>query len=127
MPTTATNSATYLVNSRLRIFVPDGLASGSAPATGDAASVRPWGVSGWREMLIQPNLARTQGLVSCRSAGGSFDDPGSFYDLVGGREQRRRHLDPERSTVSSRDAAFGRPQQGGVTAGYHGATRKDRW
>jgi hypothetical protein len=41
----------------------------SAAANGDAASVRPSGVSGWTEILIQPNLARTAGLVSCGSAG----------------------------------------------------------
>ena len=46
MPTTATNSATYLVNSRLRIFVPDGSAPGAAVAAGDPPSVRPSGVSG---------------------------------------------------------------------------------
>src|SRR5213082_2848426 len=72
MPTTATNSATYLANSRLRIFVPNETSLGAASAVGAAASVRPSGESGWREMLICPFLARRRGLVSSRSAGEWF-------------------------------------------------------
>src|SRR3954471_20680854 len=86
-PTTATNSATYLANSRLR--VPEGRA-GAAPGAADAASVRASGVSGWREMLIARNLARRRRLVSCRTAKGSFDN------LVGPREQHRRDVQAER-------------------------------
>src|ERR1700710_1974022 len=67
-PTTATNSATYLANNRLRGFVPDGWACGGAATAGGAANVRPSGVSGWREILIRAKLARTWELVSCRSA-----------------------------------------------------------
>src|SRR5258708_6227820 len=96
MPTTATNSATYLVNSRLRILVPPGVATGAVATAGGAASVRPSGVSGWREMLIRPNLARRRGLVSCRGAGGLLDGRGSFDDLIGGRQQRRRNLYTQR-------------------------------
>src|SRR5258708_35488347 len=77
------------MNSRLRIFVPDDPSAGAAPATGDAASVRTWGVSGGREMVIPPNLARSQGLVSCRSAGGLFDH------LVGKREQGWRNFETD--------------------------------
>ena len=49
--TTATNSATYFVNRRLRLLAPDG-AAGDAPSTGEAASVLPSGVSGCSEMVI---------------------------------------------------------------------------
>src|SRR5450759_3140877 len=90
MPTTAPNSATYLVNRRRRIFVPVGLASAAASVTGGAASVLPWGVSGWREILIRPKLARRDGLVSCRSAGGSLDH------LIGATEHRGRHVEAKR-------------------------------
>src|SRR5581483_8326894 len=80
--TTATNSATYLMNSRL-LACPDGPAFAStAAAAGDAAiawpserasdraSDRPWGVSGCREMVIGHLLARRAELVSCRNAVG---------------------------------------------------------
>ena len=72
---------------RLRTFVPDEPAAGAASATGDAVNAGLSDVSGCREMLILLKLARTGGIVSCGSAGGSFDD------LVRGREQRRRDLD----------------------------------
>ena len=87
--TTATNSATYFVNSRLRVLVPDG-AAGDAPSTGEAASVLPSGVSGCSEMVIEPNLARWHALVSCRTAAGSFDH------LVGPRKQGRGDVQAER-------------------------------
>src|SRR5215470_13649615 len=63
-PTTATNSATYFVNSRLRIPLPDEAVPEGVEGTG-AASVRPSGVSGWSEIVIPANLARTVWLVSC--------------------------------------------------------------
>src|SRR4029077_19292446 len=78
------------MNSRLRTFFGAGAAAGAASATGEAVSVRPSGVSGWREMLIPANLARRQGLVSCRSAGGLFQE------FVGRSEQGRRHFDADR-------------------------------
>src|SRR3954453_368274 len=61
--TTATNSATYLVNSRLRMFRVGG--AGAAPIAGELASAWLSGVSGCSEMLISPNLARTAADVSC--------------------------------------------------------------
>jgi hypothetical protein len=69
-PTTATNSATYFVNSRLRVLAADEAVPKPALATGDPASVRPCGESGWREMLICSNLAATPAIVSCCRAGG---------------------------------------------------------
>src|SRR6476646_3608806 len=65
MPTTATNSATYLVNSRLRIFVPGPSAFGTASAAGAAASVWRSEVPGCGEMLISRNLAGANDFVSC--------------------------------------------------------------
>jgi len=41
-----------LVNSRLRIFVPLGAVPAAVDAIGGAARVRPWGVSGWSEIVI---------------------------------------------------------------------------
>src|ERR1700722_1678213 len=67
-PTTATNSATYLVNSRLRILVGDGSATGAVGASREASSARPCGASGCSEMLIPAKLARRNRLVSCRRA-----------------------------------------------------------
>src|SRR3954452_7355088 len=61
--TTATNSATYLVNSRLRIFLA-GDGTGTACPAGDGASTRLSGVSGCAVMLIRFNLARTVADVS---------------------------------------------------------------
>jgi len=40
------------VNSRLRIFVPLGAVPAAVDAIGGAARVRPWGVSGWSEIVI---------------------------------------------------------------------------
>src|SRR5579864_5352811 len=87
--TTATNSATYLMNSRL-LACPAVAAAGdaaiawSSERASDRASDRPWGVSGCREMVIGHLLARRPELVSCRNAVGLFND------LVGQRQQRRR-------------------------------------
>src|SRR5260370_24625865 len=61
-PTTATNRATYLANSRLRVFVPDEIALGAASAAGAVASVRPSGVSGWREVLISRRFSKKAGI-----------------------------------------------------------------
>src|SRR5690242_11322242 len=66
--TTATNSATYLVNRRLRIRAPNPLAAGAPSDTGDPASVRPCGVSGWADRVIASLLTRRHALVSCRTA-----------------------------------------------------------
>src|ERR1700742_160421 len=62
-PTTATNNATYLVNSRLRMSVLGRPASDTPAAAGDAASVGIFGVSGWREIVIPTNLATTDQVV----------------------------------------------------------------
>src|SRR6185437_10868064 len=67
-PTTATNSATYLVKRRLRILVGCGAAAGAASAAREASSARPCGASGCSEMLIPAKLARRNPLVSCRNA-----------------------------------------------------------
>src|SRR5690349_16531339 len=66
--TTATNSATYLVKRRLRIRVPNAVAAGAPSDTGDPASVRPCGVSGWADRVIASLLTRRHALVSCRTA-----------------------------------------------------------
>src|ERR1700742_1864200 len=74
--TTATNSATYLANSRLWIFVPEELPSGSTPATGDApAGARPWGAPGWRETLIQQSLAVKSGYSITSPARATIQSP----------------------------------------------------
>src|SRR5689334_12781198 len=61
--TTATNKATYLVKSRLRIFPSVALvcADGAAFAAGAAAS-RPSEASGWREMLISDKPSKIGGI-----------------------------------------------------------------
>src|SRR6185437_5349265 len=76
-PTTATNSATYLVNSRLRILAGCGAAAGAAAAAAsrEASSVRPCGASGCSEMLIPAKLARRGVLVSCRNGRLTRSDP----------------------------------------------------
>src|SRR5215471_3964986 len=50
--TTATNSATYLVKSRLRILAPGRFGAATASAAGEPASARPEGVAGSSEIVI---------------------------------------------------------------------------
>src|SRR6516225_8943927 len=85
-PTTATNSATYLMNSRLLVLPAGAVFGAAAPATGDGASARPSVVSGSKEMVIPHLLARRHELVSCRSAARLLDD------LVRQGQQGRRNL-----------------------------------
>ena len=83
----ATNSATYLRNSRLRILSSAHLPLARHPQQGAAASVWRSEAPGCSEMPISRNLAGANDFVSCRAAAGSFDD------LVGGRKQSWRNLD----------------------------------
>src|SRR6476469_3583190 len=84
----------------MRILVPDGLASGIAPASGGALKVRPWGVSGWREILIRSKLARSAGLVSYRNAAGLLDH------LVGAAKHRGRYHKAKRGRGFEIDEEF---------------------
>src|SRR6516164_11260764 len=74
IPTTATNSATYFVNSRLRILPRDDAAAGAAGAITGAASVLPWGVSGWREIVIGPQFIKKARACLLPRCGRLLDD-----------------------------------------------------
>src|ERR1700756_3017970 len=88
MATTATNSATYLVNSRLRIFPLFVAATDASAAAAAAASVRPSGVSGWREMLIGPQFSKKARACLLPQRGRLLDH------LVGKCQQGRRNFKP---------------------------------
>src|ERR1700753_2121299 len=88
MATTATNSATYLVNSRLRIFLLFEATADASSAAATGASVRPSGVSGWREMLIGPQFSKKARACLLPQRDKSLDN------LVGKCQQGRRNLEP---------------------------------
>src|ERR1700759_548668 len=85
--TTATNSETYLVNRRLRIFPRFVAATDASAAVAAAASVRPSGVSGWREMLIGPQFSKKVQACLLPQCGRLLDH------LVGKCQQGRGNLE----------------------------------
>src|SRR5262249_42618379 len=86
--TTATNSTTYFMNSRLRTLPCNGPAAGLAPVAGDPARARPSGVSGCSEMVIAP-LFTKRGRICLLSQGQR-----SLYYFVGKCQQSWGNLDP---------------------------------
>src|ERR1700744_3580310 len=86
--TTATKSATYLVNRRLRIFARFGATADASSAAAEAASVRPSGVSGCSEMLIGPQVSKKVQACLLPQCGRSLDN------FVRNRQQGRRDLEP---------------------------------
>src|ERR1700744_514952 len=85
--TTATKSATYLVNRRLRIFARFGATADASSAAAEAASVRPSGVSGCSEMLIGPQVSKKVQACLLPQCGRSLDN------FVCKCQQRRRNLE----------------------------------
>src|SRR5262249_8446856 len=82
--TTATNSATYLVNRRLRILPRLGAAADAGSAAAEAASVRPSGVSGCSEMLIGPQLSKKVQACLLRQCGSHSITSSASASRVGG-------------------------------------------